>query len=64
MEKQSTELRYIRSKDIDLIIRYINVLPYMVELKGGITRDGKKYLQSFVLPEDLLTKEIPSGDLD
>jgi len=59
-----TRLRYICSKTPADLIKYINNLPYKVEIKGNpVLFKGKMYLY-FVLPESDLVKEIASGDLD
>lgn len=59
-----TRFRYIRSKSLQKIMEYINTLPYKIEIKGGVTWDGKKYLVSFVPPEDKNLKEKEFGELD
>lgn len=62
MEKDSTQYRYVASKNLDTIIFWINNLPYKVELKGGATKSGAKWYQFFVVPD--IMKEVVWGDLD
>jgi len=59
----NTRLRYISSKKIENLIRYVNGLPYRIEIKGGPVYDGKQWSLFFVLPDDLL-KEMKFGKLD
>jgi hypothetical protein len=60
-----TRLRFIRSKDLDKIMHYVNVLiPYKVEIKGNPYFAQKKWHLFFVLPENENLKEVPFGDLD
>ena len=59
-----TRLRYVCSKDADLIVDYVNrLISYKIEIKGNPTFVQKKWFLWFVLPEDLM-KELPFGDLD
>jgi hypothetical protein len=60
----NTRLRFVRSKKIEEIIKYVNGLPYRIEIKGGIAHDGKKYFLSFILPDDISIREKTFGDLD
>jgi hypothetical protein len=59
-----TRLRFIRAKKVETIIKYVNQLGYKIEIKGGITWDGKKYLLAFIPPDEETLKEAPFGDLD
>jgi len=63
-EIHETRLRYVRAKTPGIIVSYVNNLPYRIETKGGIVKDGKKYMLTFILPEKLNLKEAPSGDLE
>ncbi len=65
MEIINTRLRYIKTKNPDKIIEYLNkILTYKVEIKGNpIFSKGKWYLY-FVLPESDILKEAPWGDID
>ena len=64
MKQTITRLRYVRSKNPDSILEYVNkLLGYKIEIKGNpIFVKGKWYVW-FVLPEELV-KELPHGDLD
>lgn len=64
MEEKITKLRYVRSKDPDKIIEYVNrYLPYKIEIKGNATFAQKKWYLWFNLPDNNM-KEMPFGDLD
>lgn len=59
-----TRLRYVCSKDPDLIVEYANKLvAYKIEIKGNPIFVQKKWFLWFILPEDLM-QELPFGDLD
>lgn len=60
----NTRIRFVRSKEIEKIISYVNGLPYRIEIKGGIQFNGKKYFLSFILPDEISLKEKNFGDLD
>lgn len=60
----STQLRYIRSKKLDLIQLYVVSLPYKIEIKGNPVFDGKKWTLFFTLLAGEILKEVPSGDID
>ena len=60
----NTQLRYVRSKNADIIVEYTNrLLPYKIEVKGNPTFANKKWYLWFIIPDDLM-KEMPFGDLD
>lgn len=45
-------------------MEYVNALSYKIEIKGGITWDGKKYVLAFIPPEIKNLKEKEFGELD
>ena len=59
----NTRIRYVASKDVDLLISYVNSLPYKIEIKGNPILKGKKWFLFFILPDNA-NKEIITGDLD
>ena len=60
-----TRLRYVSSKDPEIILAYLNkLLGYKVEIKGNPTFVKGKWFVWFVLPENDILKESASGDLD
>lgn len=68
MEVIATRLRYVCSKDADIIMVYTNGLPYKIEIKGGLSVKKGKFYLSFVVPDNVGLKngikEKISGDLD
>lgn len=63
---QVTRLRYIRSKNPDSILEYVNkLIGYKIEIKGSpVFAQGKWYLW-FILPDHLqIGKESIFGDID
>ena len=64
MKSNVTKLRYIKSKNPDLVIEYTNkMLAYKVEIKGAPVFAENAWWLWFILPDDLI-KELPFGDLD
>lgn len=61
-----TRLRYVSSKNPDVILDYLNkALGYKVEIKGNPTFAQNKWFLWFVLPDNItLGKEVLFGDLD
>jgi len=60
----ATRLRWSASKDADLLMSYVNKLPYRIEIKGTPVLKGAKWFLWFILPDDENLKEEFSGDLD
>lgn len=63
MGKDSTQLRYVKSKDLDTIVEWVNLLPYKVEVKGSAFFANGKFYLTYVSPNSLRTEPI-SEDLD
>lgn len=61
MEVKSTRVRYIASKNLDVIFNFLDSLPFKVELKDLVV-SGKKFYQSFVIPD--IVKQFTNLDLD
>lgn len=57
-----TRLRYARTRDIDLLQSYLELLGVRVQIYGAPVFDGSKWVLWFV-PNDL-GNDIPSIDLD
>lgn len=63
MRESSTKLRYIKSKNIETISHYVNMLPYRIEIKGNPIFVSKKWVLWFVIGDNV-ENEILSGDID
>lgn len=64
MTIETTRLRWISSKDHELIQTYVaDFLHYKIEIKSINVLKGKWFLW-YVLPENEHLKELPSGNLD
>lgn len=60
-----TRLRYVRSKDPEKILEYVNsMLAYKIEIKGSPSFVKGKWYLWFVLPENKALKEAFYGDID
>jgi hypothetical protein len=62
----STQLRYAFSKDPDVLIQWVNALPFKVELKSGPTMFRNRFYLFFVLQEKIEAESssLIGGDLD
>lgn len=61
MEVKSTRLRFVSSKELDLISGFIDSLPFKVELKSLVLK-GSKFYQTFIIPDSI--PSIANVDLD
>ncbi len=61
-ESTSTQLRVVYSKDLDLLLTWVNSLPYKIEIKGNPLLNKGKFHLFYVIPDGV--KEIIGGDLD
>lgn len=48
----STRLRVIISRDIELLLAFIDGLPYKIEIKGGPVIKQKQWHVFYVLPDE------------
>lgn len=64
MEIKSTRIRWVASKDKDLLMAWVSNLPYKIEIKGNPVLEGKKWVLFYILPESPALKEIIGRDLD
>lgn len=48
----ATLLRYIKSKDPDLLTMAVGALPFKVEIKGSPVKDKGKWILFFTLDEE------------
>ena len=64
--QNSTRLRYLTSKDKDILSEAVESLPFKVEIKGAPILENKKWVIWFVLPEDDIpqVKKFRSMELD
>lgn len=62
----STRLRFVASKDLGLITRWVESLPFKIEIKGNPVKDKGKWYLFFNLPEEEnpTFKKLITGDLD
>lgn len=61
MRVVSTRLRFIKSKEINLLTSFIDRLSFKVEIKS-IAHDGKKWACFFIIPDEI--QAFNSFDLD
>ena len=54
-----TRLRQVKSKDATNLLRWVNQLPFKIEIKAGPTLENKVWSLFYVLPEsDLVPKNF------
>lgn len=52
MAARSTRLRYVTSRDLDLLLRWVELLPFKIEIKGQPTKNGNRWIMFFVPTEE------------
>ena len=54
-----TRLRYVKSKDADKIVEFVNrLLHHKIEIKGNPVLNGKTWFLWFNLPDDLIKESL------
>lgn len=66
MSKKSTQLRYACSTDPQLLVSWVNSLPFKIEIKGNPLLKGNKFFLFFTLIDQLPSEKVQliGGDLD